>query len=171
MIKTCTKCKQNKSLNEFCKDKSRKDKRYCICRSCTKKYRQENKKRASVYRKKYYQENKEKCAAFSKKYYLVHKKQSAEHTRINNLKKYGLTLKQYDEMFEKQSGNCIICGLPELMRRLSVDHDHETGKIRALLCERCNLLLGRVESNPELVIKMLEYLEIQEITKLEKQSE
>lgn len=170
MTKTCTKCKQEKSLDEFCKDKSKyaKSGRYSQCKFCVKEYREKNKERALIYRKKYYQENKEKCAVSSKKYYLAHKKQSAKHTRINNLKKYGLTLKQYDEIFEKQDGNCIICGLPEIMRRLSVDHDHKTGKIRALLCERCNLLLGRVESNPELVIKMLEYLEIR---KLEKQSE
>ena len=80
--------------------------------------------------------------------------------------RYGVTLEQYDQIFENQNGVCAICGEPETAVfkrgcgtvRLSVDHDHETGKVRSLLCNRCNLLLGRVEGNQELIVKMQEYL-------------
>ena len=73
--------------------------------------------------------------------------------------KFGITLEQYDRMFEKQNGVCKICGKYDMTgRRLAVDHDHNTGKIRALLCANCNMLLGRIESTPILFKKVLEYL-------------
>ena len=52
------------------------------------------------------------------------------------LKKYGLTLRQYDDMFEEQHGCCVICGRhqSEFKQKLAVDHNHTTGKVRALLC-------------------------------------
>ena len=78
--------------------------------------------------------------------------------RKSNLKKYGISLEDYDRMFEKQNGNCKTCGLPEINQRLAVDHCHETGKVRGLLCSRCNLVLGRVEENTETLWNMIEYL-------------
>jgi hypothetical protein len=58
----------------------------------------------------------------------------------------GLTIAQYDELLEAQGGVCAICGRPPKNRRLAVDHNHKTGKIRGLLCWVCNLkVLGRLE--------------------------
>lgn len=52
--------------------------------------------------------------------------------------------KKYNELFEKQKGCCAICGKhqSELEKTLHVDHDHKTGKVRGLLCQRCNQALG-----------------------------
>ena len=68
-------------------------------------------------------------------------------------KTYGITLAQYDFMFQEQGGLCRLCHRPETMvgnggnvRRLSVDHDHVTGQIRGLLCATCNLGIGQVET-------------------------
>mgnify|MGYP001561248016 CR=1 FL=1 len=58
---------------------------------------------------------------------------------------YGLTLDEYEVMFQGQQGRCFVCGAPPKTRRLAVDHSHATGKVRALLCPSCNLALGRFE--------------------------
>ena len=58
-------------------------------------------------------------------------------------RKYGMTLEDYERMLEAQGGVCAICGEPRPEERtLHVDHDHETGEIRGLLCFRCNNALG-----------------------------
>lgn len=57
---------------------------------------------------------------------------------------YGLDYTQYEAMLTKQKGVCALCYQPNQRgRRLAVDHDHETGQVRALLCNRCNVSLGR----------------------------
>ena len=63
-------------------------------------------------------------------------------------KKYGITLEQYNEILQKQDGKCLICKFPAkfFKRCLAVDHDHRTGVIRGLLCNRCNRQLGWFES-------------------------
>jgi hypothetical protein len=82
------------------------------------------------YRKKYREENKDKA----KEYKL--------------LKTYNITLNDYNEMFKKQEGKCGICKKHQnkLNRRLYVDHDHSTGKVRELLCTSCNFKLGILET-------------------------
>lgn len=67
------------------------------------------------------------------------------HLRRN----FGITLEQYTEMLVKQGGVCAVCGglNPTPTRRLAVDHDHKTGKIRGLLCGPCNLHLGKFEDS------------------------
>jgi hypothetical protein len=75
---------------------------------------------------------------------------------------YGLTLAQYEAMSEEQQHVCAICGgvntsetKPE---RLSVDHNHETGRIRGLLCGNCNRGLGLFGEDQERMFKAIEYL-------------
>lgn len=53
----------------------------------------------------------------------------------------GVTLEQYDTLLAAQGGGCAICGNPPKTRRLATDHDHATGKVRGLLCHRCNRAL------------------------------
>ena len=82
-------------------------------------------------------------------------------------KKYGITREQYDEMFAAQNGVCAICGTTDpsngSRKRLfsCVDHDHKTGKVRGLLCSRCNLRVGWYEEDPAAVLRaVIEYLEV-----------
>ena len=75
---------------------------------------------------------------------------------------YGISLEDFNKMNEEQNGVCAICKKPENPRicdRLSVDHDHLTGKVRALLCRACNYLLGIVKDNPMHLRVAAEYLE------------
>lgn len=89
------------------------------------------------------------------------KKHREWHTK-SKLKKYNLTLEDYDNMFECQKGVCAICGGINLSgRRLGVDHDHKTGTVRGLLCLCCNSHLGWYETNRQQLEK---YLEIGEIS-------
>lgn len=80
-------------------------------------------------------------------YYITHKEKILARVKIDTLKrKYGITLAEYDQMLEEQHGVCAICGGADPSgRRLAVDHDHETGKVRGLLCTSCNTRLGFLE--------------------------
>lgn len=124
--------------------------------------------------KKYHEKNKIKIHEQQKEYYQIHKVEILEYQKqfgktkegkSANLRKrlkssYGLTLEQYDEMVENQDGVCIICGnVNENGYRLCVDHDHETGKIRALLCHRCNRLIGWAGEDIILLRSLANYLE------------
>jgi ribosomal protein S14 len=76
--------------------------------------------------------------------------------------KYGLTLKCYDKMLKEQDNKCKICGSEETRNVkyefLCVDHCHETGKVRGLLCDFCNVGLGRFEDDIERLGSAIKYL-------------
>lgn len=69
----------------------------------------------------------------------------------------------YDEMLSSQGGVCKICGRPDTgrinTRRLFVDHCHKTGRVRGILCYKCNTLIGHAQDDPERLRKAAEYLE------------
>jgi hypothetical protein len=87
------------------------------------------------------------------------------HRRSRLRRIYGMTLQEYDAMHARQQGLCAICGQPEYRARqglplpLAVDHDHNTGRVRGLLCHDCNTGLGKFKDRPELVGAALAYLE------------
>jgi hypothetical protein len=74
------------------------------------------------------------------------------------LKVYGLTEDDYWRLYEKQNGVCAICGERGKRDKLDVDHCHKTGAVRGLLCNRCNLCIGRFEDNPMYLKSAAEYL-------------
>lgn len=84
----------------------------------------------------------------------------------NLQRNFGISLNEYIEKFNNQNGGCAICGNVEtsingrskLTRRLAVDHNHITGKIRDLLCFRCNATLGKLNEDLELLEKIKVYL-------------
>lgn len=76
-------------------------------------------------------------------------------------KHYGISLDDYEKMFEKQNGVCAICGDPNMSERykyLAVDHCHETGRIRGLLCDACNKALGGFKDSIDVLKSAVEYL-------------
>ncbi len=73
-------------------------------------------------------------------------------------REYSMTLEQFEAMLATQKGVCALCGKDGGKRGLSVDHDHDTGGIRGLLCTRCNVALGVIGDNIEGVQKVMEYL-------------
>lgn len=72
---------------------------------------------------------------------------------------FGMTSAEYDAMSEAQGGTCAICQAPcHTGRRLAVDHDHQTGRVRGLLCGRCNRGLGLFFDRPDLMRRAADYL-------------
>lgn len=78
----------------------------------------------------------------------------------NNFKKYNISYEDYFTMFVQQKGKCKTCGLhqKDLKKSLCVDHCHKSNKIRGLLCVSCNIALGLVKDNSDILNKMIDYL-------------
>ena len=90
---------------------------------------------------------------------------SPEAELRKHLKKtYGLALETYEAMRVVQGGVCALCGRPETVKihgkvkRLAVDHCHATGRVRGLLCQRCNSFLGKAGDSPAFMRKAADYL-------------
>jgi hypothetical protein len=134
--KCCSKCQQVKLISEFHPSKMYKDGYRGQCRKC----------RADA--------TKDWRGRFPEKIKL-----SSIQVRKANIKyRYNLTQEQYEVMLKAQNGVCAICGESETWENqygkcnLSVDHDHTTGKVRGLICNACNNLVGLLENNPDLPI-------------------
>lgn len=131
--KRCPACKEYKKLIEFSMNKGKRFDRNVYCKLCESKRRRKN--------------------------YI-----SEKQHQINLKNFYHITKELYDEMLEAQGGVCAICGQPETstyrgkIRTMSVDHDHATGAIRALLCGDCNRFVGFIERNPHKIELALAYL-------------
>lgn len=85
-----------------------------------------------------------------------------EWKRNHNLKKYGLTIEEYEAKLKAQDGKCFICKKEQAdekdNRRLAVDHNHKTEKTRDLLCSRCNFIVGIIETASDLLEKCEAYV-------------
>lgn len=73
--------------------------------------------------------------------------------------KFGISIEDYDSLMETQGGVCAICGLEDKDFALGVDHNHETGEIRGLLCNPCNRALGLLKENKNNMANMIAYVE------------
>jgi hypothetical protein len=89
------------------------------------------------------------------------KEEKKRHQHLKEL--YGLTHDQYTEKLASQNGVCAICGNGHSGRlnakHLSVDHDHDTGMVRGLLCSKCNMGIGYFKENHEILQKAIDYLD------------
>ena len=140
-IKVCTKCKQSKTLSEFWqKSEAKKDgtKSYRpVCKECGTKQRLE----------KYHNEG--------------GKEQQKKRAFRALMLSYGISEEIYEQERIKQDYKCLLCGAAEQDQhhgRLYVDHCHETGKYRGLLCNQCNLGLGGFRDNVNVLQKAIEYV-------------
>lgn len=102
----------------------------------------------------------------TKAYYIKHRKYNIEKSREYKLKSvFNLTSIQYQKMYTEQDGKCAICLKAETSKRLnttkslSVDHSHLTGKIRQLLCTKCNSALGLLYESKATLQRMIGYIE------------
>ena len=125
-----------------------------------------------VYQKEYYLINKSKLLNYRRQHYLdnkeIYDKRISDWQKNNpDLRKrtilknvYGITLEDYNLMFEKQEGKCFGCKTShsELKRGLLIDHNHTTGKVRGLLCDNCNKALGCVKDNISVLTNLITYL-------------
>jgi len=147
-MKRCNKCNKLKSLQEFHKHSTAKDGLRYECKNC-------RKERDRIYRRT----PAGRAASKRSNKKQVEKGNAAKATLKYNLKKFNLTLVDYDLLSAEQDHVCAICNnINENGRRLSVDHDHETGKVRSLLCMKCNSLLGFVKDDVKILKNAINYL-------------
>lgn len=139
-MKRCQKCERLYPLTEFTKDLSKKDSKNIYCRSCCRKQLKENRKKSDYNAKR--KKSRYKYRNYEADYMLKFR--------------YGITREERTQMLENQGNVCKICKTDD--KRFVIDHCHKTGKIRGLLCDRCNLTLGRVEENIEILSNMISYL-------------
>lgn len=87
---------------------------------------------------------------------------SLQRRELHYKKEYNITLEDYDTMYEAQGGKCKICGTedPKTPKngRFCVDHNHETGEVRGLLCSSCNRGIGLLQDNPDVILSAYKYL-------------
>jgi hypothetical protein len=86
---------------------------------------------------------------------------SSRHRKYCLMQNYNITEEQYTDMLKAQNGCCAICGTDKPTGKwkvFAVDHDHETGQVRELLCNECNRGIGLLKDSPELLIKAADYL-------------
>lgn len=111
-----------------------------------------------AYNKAYRAKNKEVLAAMPDRLSKEGRRKYNESDRLRRY--YGIDLEEYNKIFAKQFGCCAIClkHQASFNKRLSVDHNHETGQIRGLLCFHCNTGLGHFKDQPGVLISAINYL-------------
>lgn len=110
-------------------------------------------KRAKIFAQK----NQGKLKEYQKTWKERHPEKRKLYTRNSRIRAYGIEPKIYYEMLEQQGNGCAICNEPSIKRAMNIDHDHKSGKVRGLLCDKCNLSLGHIEKEGFLE-KALQYL-------------
>lgn len=147
MAKPCRGCGAVKPLADFRKSQSTRSGRGARCRRCT--------SRQSV---DYARRNAEKRRVYSRAYHA----QNPERVLKWNLRKYrGMAIETYKAMLDSQGGACAICTKPFGGAKLSrphVDHCHQSGVVRGLLCGRCNSMLGFAGDAPSVLASAAGYL-------------
>lgn len=127
------------------------------CKSC--KYDAEKQRRAITPRT---EEEKMKVNAQKKKKWAENKEYRDKQRAYQLKKNFDITIEQYNEMLIKCNNACEICGSSDTkhakQKYLNVDHCHDTGKVRGLLCHACNIGLGKFEDNPKFLLKAIKYL-------------
>lgn len=137
--KTCSKCKTYKLIHQFAVNSKGKHGFKSICKSCS------NKAQRSLAKRR----REEDPVKWS------------QYRRDKLLKSaYGMTQEDFDRMLESQDGGCAVCGVTEnqVTDVMFVDHCHDTGKVRGLLCSLCNSGIGKLQDNPEIILKAYRYL-------------
>ncbi len=128
-----------------------------MCKLCRKNYY----KRKDYFRK-HYTRNRDRKLATVKTYYQLNNEEIRKKLRLT---RYGITVEEYEALYQKQRGKCAICkaaaggvkhGKPIL---LSIDHDHETNTVRGLLCSKCNFAIGLMDDQPLRLRRAAAYLE------------
>ena len=166
--KLCSKCNKNKEISLFWAKKTSKDGLDTYCNECRK-----------IIQKKWLNNNKDKRKKTQRNWYFKYKTVIKEKKRIREnknpeetklrkkiynrtyilKKKYGITEDIFNQMVLKQQGKCAICYKDFNQNDIPViDHNHNNGKVRGILCTRCNIHLGFYEKDKEFHKKANKYL-------------
>lgn len=146
-FKQCAKCNKLKSLSSFYKRNKEKNLLRNECKEC-----------ASKRNKEYVAKHKHRLQIKNKEW-AIKNKNKIRDTKIK--RKFGITLEEKNQMFKDQQNKCAICGTVENIRGRDwdIDHCHETGKVRGILCSNCNRGLGLFGDSVKNLLKAAEYLQ------------
>ncbi len=150
----CSSCLTDRIPEDFPRDRSKKTGLHSKCRACHSAYQKHKRITDVSYR--------ERCLSRSASYKKNRPQEYALAVRNSTLKKkYGLTVFTYEKMLVDQGGVCYLCHRSDdgFGRRLHVDHCHDTGTVRKLLCQPCNTALGKFNHSPALLRAAALYLE------------
>ena len=131
-----------------------------------KNYRKVHKKKLNAQSRAYYEKHKEEIKAYGKVYKETHRKEMQVYRdthkrekRNSDLKRLSdITLKDYEDMLKVQGSLCAICSYGIEGKNCHVDHNHRTGKVRGLLCSKCNTMLGYADDNILTLKNAIKYL-------------
>jgi hypothetical protein len=159
-VKRCSKCGEVKPLDQYyaakgCKDGLRGDCKACFSARAKARYAVKS-DAIKAYVNAWRSENREHVRAWQKQYNAGRKRENRDaHLR----RTFGITLEDFEALLVAQGGGCAICGraAPE-GTSLHVDHDHETGVVRGLLCFTCNGALGMFTENEEYLARATDYV-------------
>lgn len=144
-MKRCPKCKRTKRNSSFGISGSRLK---SWCKDCD-----------NADRRRHYRENRKRLIAQSRAWQKRNRNLYLKIKRESVLKTFGLTIRDWNNLYKQQGKGCAICGVKKNSdRRLAVDHDHRTGNVRGLLCTPCNQGLGKFKDNIELLQNAIQYL-------------
>lgn len=157
----CSRCKKEKPFDLFKRRPGRADPGYgrrgksSHCIDCEKEASKQPHRRKL---------SNEAANRFRKKLKQTDPREAKRRERSSNLKRlYGITEKEYEDIHSSQDGRCAICGDPESggrwKKRFHIDHNHETGKIRGLLCHGCNVAIGSLRENVTILENAIKYIE------------
>jgi hypothetical protein len=149
-MKTCNICKVEKSDSDFYRLKT--GRLFPYCRPCdNERKRKWAKANPDIHRAAMRRGN--------RKYRACRPDRVKAQQRKRTLKKYGMSVEDYEQRLLEQGGVCQICSKNNDSQRLAVDHCHINGRVRGLLCHRCNRALGYLGDNKELLLKCVAYLD------------
>jgi hypothetical protein len=121
-----------------------------------KKWRDANLEKARGIEKASYQKRREAKLARCREIYVI-KKDFLKWQTIK--RKYNITKDDFDKLFESQGKRCPICGTSEFTQKtLNIDHCHVSGKVRGVLCNKCNTGLGAFDENPDTMLRAIDYV-------------
>lgn len=146
MKKYCPKCEESKPpKTHFYKDKYSKDGFSVYCRECIR-----------VRNKQKHDEDPAYFKTASARWRARRPKSYIKYRLRNRAKKFGMTVEDLVALTQEADGHCMLCEQPS--KRLAVDHCHETGRVRGLLCMNCNTGLGRLGDNIAGLKRAIKYL-------------
>lgn len=166
-FKKCTTCKEFKSFSEFYKRKKHIDGLEYHCKSCDSLKYKNNKEKIKIKHSIYYQKNKERIKIRDKnnkeklrekfKLYYQYNKERFKTKAL--LRKYNLTLDEFNLMLTEQKNKCCVCQNEfKKIYEAKIDHCHKKGKVRGILCNNCNIALGQAKDSVEILSKLIIYL-------------
>ncbi len=158
-MKRCKHCHEEKALDDFYTDRKARDGRRPECKACNlarRKAKYKENPRPYIDRVlKWQRDNPERVRANMDRFRASGKKKVSD--RRSHLKRnYGLTLEAFDELLVSQGDGCAICGRTDAD---NVDHDHETGEVRGILCFKCNVAIGLLDEDASRALSAGAYLD------------